>query len=39
MLCKSRTQYDSVDYFYFHIEQLISILMRAEFMTLMDQEV
>ena len=39
MLSESRTQHDIVDNVYFRIEQLISILMRAEFMKLIDQGV
>ena len=39
MLSESRTQDDSVAYVYFYMEQLISILMRADFMNLMDQRV
>ena len=39
MLSESRTQHDSVDYVYFRMEQLISILMRAVFMNFMNQGV
>ena len=37
MLSESRTQQDSVDYVNFLMEQRISILMRADFMNLMEQ--
>ena len=36
MLGESRTQHDSVDYVYFRMEQVISILIRADFINLMD---
>ena len=39
MLSESRTQQDSVDYVNFLMEQRISILMRADFMNLMEQGV
>ena len=39
MLSESRTQHDSVDYVYFRMEQLISILMRAVFRNLINQGV
>ena len=39
MLSESRTQHDGVDYVYFRMEQLISILMRAVFMNLSNQRV
>ena len=39
MLSESRTQYDSIGYVYFRMEQLISILMRAVFMNLFNQRV
>ena len=39
MLGESRTQHDSVDYVYFRMEQVISILIRADFINLMDQGV
>ena len=39
MLSGSKTQHGSVDYAYFRMEQLISILMRADSMNLMDQGV
>ena len=39
MLSESRTHHDSVDYVNFHMGQRISILMRADFMNLMEQGV
>ena len=39
ILSSSRTRHDSVYYVYFRLEQLISILMRAVFMNLMNQGV